>query len=861
MTLLRLLILRSLRSRPLRTLLSGFGIVLGVATILAISITNQTALESVTRLFKDTSGKANLVITSADAEAGGFSESVLQRLRAVPGLAGVVPTVHVQTILAEEAGQAEIGLNFFGASAGGLTLYGIDPTLDPQAREYKLVAGEFLSPQGEGDQILLVKTFADENDIQLGKAVAIITDSGVEKLRVVGLMAKEGPGQLNNGSFGVIPLETAQKLFYRNNELDQVDLIATPENTSTEALGSLRTSLQATLGDEYTVTYPASQGQRMTQMLGSYQIGLNFLSGMALFVGAFLIFNAFSMTVVERTREFGMLRTVGMTRSQVTRQVLLEAATLGLLGSILGVGLGILLARGLTSLMEVMLSQDLSSIAIPQGVVVSSMLVGILVALVSASIPALQAGRISPLEALRVRGVGKEGWLIRKGWIPGAALLVFSAVILVINPFPYDVQFRMGSMVVFSLFLGGTLMIPASVNVWERTLRPVIRLFYGNSGRLGSSNIQRAKLRTTLTAAALMIGVSMIIVVWVMTDSFKGDLDKWLEGYIGGDLYVASSLPMGRDVWRRLEAVEGVAAAAPVRYFDVERRTPAGEKEKLAYMGIDPASHSQVTTFIFSQPNTDAFSALQQLADGDSVFISSVIAEKSGLKAGDSITLLTKTGEKPFKVAAVVVDYYNQGLVVTGSWVDMARYFRQKDANAFLIKVLPGFDIDQVGQRIDDLYGKRDQLIVESNEALLQRVSGLMQNAFSMFDVLALIAMLVGFMGIMNTLTMNVMERTQEIGMLRGVGMTRLQVLVMILAEAVQIGLLGGVLGLAFGVILSRILMAAMTAMSGYTLAYVLPWDRVLLAILMAVVISQLAALLPALKAARTRILEAIQYE
>ena len=130
-----------------------------------------------------------------------------------------------------------------------------------------------------------------------------------------------------------------------------------------------------------------------------------------------------------------------------------------------------------------------------------------------------------------------------------------------------------------------------------------------------------------------------------------------------------------------------MAAAAPVRYFDVEWRTPAGEKEKLAYMGIDPASHSQVTTFIFSQPNTDAFTVLQQLADGDAVFISSVIAEKYGLQAGDSITLLTKTGEKPFKVAAVVVDFYNQGLVITGSWVDMGRYFRQKDANAFLIKV------------------------------------------------------------------------------------------------------------------------------------------------------------------------------
>jgi len=861
MRLTHLLILRSLRSRPLRALLSGFGIILGVATILAIGVTNQTALDSVERLFKDTSGKANLVITRADVEAGGFSENLLQRLRAYPGLEAAVPSLHVQTLLAEQAEQSEIGLNFFGASAGGLMLYGIDPEMDGKAREYKIVQGSFLSPMEGDEQIVLVQTFAEENDLQVGKMVTLITYGGVEKLRLVGLMAKEGPGLLNNGSFGVIPLAAAQKLFYRQNELDQIDLVVSAEYSDGEALEQWRAGLQAYLGSEYTVTYPASQGQRMTQMLGSYQIGLNFLSGMALFVGAFLIYNAFSMTVVERTREFGMLRTVGMTRAQVTRQVLLEAAALGVFGSVLGVGLGLLLARGLSSLMEIMLSQDLANIVVPREVVITSVAAGMLVAILAAAIPAWQAGRISPLEALRIRGAGKEGWLIRKGWILGATLLILSAVILILNPFPYDVQFRLGSLVVFSLFLGGTLMIPASVAVWERGLRPLMHLVYGASGRLGSSNIQRAKLRTTLTVAALMIGVAMIVIVWVMTDSFKGDLDAWLEGYIGGDLYVASALPMGRDVWKRLESVPGVAAVAPVRYFDVEWRNPTGAKEKLSFTGLDPASYTRVTSFIFSQATAEPVQAIQQLAAGDAVFISSVIAEKYHLQPGDDITLITKTGEKPFKVAAVVVDYYNQGLSISGSWVDMGRYFRLKDANAFLIKVKPGYDIDQVGDLIDRLYGKRDQLIIESNKALLERVSSLMQQAFSMFDVLALIALLVGFMGIMNTLTMNVIERTQEIGMLRGVGMIRWQVLTMILAEAMQIGLLGGVLGLVFGLILSRIFMAAMTAMSGYTLTYALPWERILLAILVAVLVSQIAALLPAIRAARTRILEAIQYE
>jgi putative ABC transport system permease protein len=358
-----------------------------------------------------------------------------------------------------------------------------------------------------------------------------------------------------------------------------------------------------------------------------------------------------------------------------------------------------------------------------------------------------------------------------------------------------------------------------------------------------------------------MIGVAMIIVVWVMTDSFKSDLDVWLRGYVGGDLYVTSSLPMGKDVWKRLEAIEGVAAVTPVRYFEVKWKPPTGGDEKLAFMAVDPSSHSQVTSFVYSQTQDGTHQALERLAAGGAVFLSSVLAEKYDLSVGDQITLITRTGEQDFDIAAVVVDYYNQGLVVDGSWVDMSRHFRLKDANAFLVKLEPGASIETVKQTIDARYGDRDRLIIESNQTLLGRVSTLMNQAFSMFDVLALIAMLVGFMGIMNTLTMNVLERTQEIGMLRGVGMTRSQVVAMVMAEAALMGLIGGILGLVFGVILSRVIMLGMTAMSGYQLTYLLPLSRVTLALFMALVISVIAALLPAQRAARVRILEAIHYE
>jgi len=861
MFLTRLLTFRSLRARPARMILSTFGIVLGVAAILAIGITNQTAMLSVTRLFQETSGKANLIITSAEADSDGFSEKILPRLETLNGVVAAVPSIHIQTLLASEAPPSQLGLTFFGENAGGLTVYGIDPMSDRNVRDYELVEGSFLSGDTNAAEVVLVKDYARENELKVGDWVEIVASTGIEKLRLVGLIAKEGAGQLNNGSFGIIPLKTAQRLFYRDDKLDQVDIVVNPDQAGSSELAKIRTDLQSHMGSKYSVVYPAAQGKRMADMLSSYQIGLNFLSGMALFIGAFLIFNAFQMTVVERTREFGMLRTVGMTRRQVTQQVLVEATTLGILGSALGVFLGIFMARGLTRLMEILLGQDLTNIQVPQSIVITGAMVGVVVAILAALLPSMQAGRISPLEALRVRSQTREGWLIRYGWIIGSILLIISAIILVINPFPYDVQFRMGSMVVVFLFLGATLMIPVSVGIWEILMRPFMRIFFGRSGRLGSSNVRRAKLRTTLTVGALMIGVSMIIVVWAMTLSFKGDLDAWLKGYIGGDLYVTSSLTMGNDVWKRLETVEGVAAVAPSRYFEIEWKPEGGKREKVMFRAIDPASYSRITSFIFSQAVPNAQGALEQLAKSNTVFISSVIAEKYGLQAGDTIRLVTKLGEQPFLISAVVVDYYNQGLVIDGNWSDMWRYFRQRDANAVLVKVKDGYMVSQVADTIDEKYGKRDRLMIISNQQLLNQVSSLMSSAFRMFDVLAIISMMVGFLGIMNTLTMNVMERTQEIGMLRGVGMTRGQLVSMILAEAALMGLIGGLLGIIFGIILSRIFMLAMTAMSGYDLTYVLPAGRIVIAVIIAFLVSQLAALFPAIRAARIRILDAIHYE
>jgi putative ABC transport system permease protein len=853
--------LGSLRARPLRTALTTFGVVLGVAVILAISATNASTLAALTQVFSQASGKAHLTVTASDNSALGFPAEALDRISAVGGIAALAPVVRGQASLADADSPGQMDLSMLGAAAGGLTIYGVDPALDVLVRYYKIVEGEFLAPGRDAYDIVLVKNYADEEEIRLGNEIALITPGGNARFRVVGLMEKEGPGQLNNGAFGVIPIETAREVFLRASDLDQIDVVARPEAAAGAALEKLKAALQTRLGPDYTVTYPAAQGQRVSQMLSGYQMGLNMFSAIAIFVGAFLVYNAFSMTVVERTREIGMLRTLGMTRRQVMRQILTEATIVGMAGAVLGVAAGILLSRGLIQVMGLVVAQDITIVRVPAAGIVTALLVGLSVTLAAAAIPARQASRVSPLEALRVRGNARDGWFVRRGWVAGVIILVGSVILLVVAPFPAPLQDQMRDMLVMGLFLGGTLLIPAVVTLTERTVRPLLRRIYGGEGQLGSRNVQRARLRTALTVAALMTGVAMVLSIRAITAAFSEDIGSWIQKYIGGDVYVHSSLNMRADLSRRLDGVDGVAAVTPIRYLDVQRFLPGGGDEKLALMAVDPNTYRQVTSFVFSGEQGDPARLANRLAAGNTVFISSVLSEKYGLKAGDTIRLATRRGARDFEIAAVVVDFYNQGLVVQGSWKDLRRYFGVNDVSAFLLKAEPGQSPRAVRDRIDRLYGRSQHLTVESNEAIRRRALGLITQTTSLFDVMSIITMMVAALGVINTLTMNVTERTREIGMLRSLGMTRRQIARMILAEAGMMGIVGGGLGLVFGVLLARTVLSSMNRMAGFRLEFTLPLAGVIFSLIIALVVSQLAALWPARRAARIRIIEAIQFE
>jgi len=858
MRLTRLITFRSLTTRRMRSILTLFGIVIGVAGIFAINFTNQNAYRSITRLFEGTTGRVSLEIRSS-ANVGGLPQDLLDEVDQTDGVKLAAAVLRLPAALPGE-NQEQIDLDFFGTGAGGLLLHGIDPVLDPVLRDYRVTVGRFLESDSEQPEVVLVESFALEHDLSVGETISILTAFGKADLKVVGLMAGEGAGLTNRGKFGVITLAVAQELAHRPDEVDQIDLVATAAGDDPGAVGKLRDRLASWLGDEYAVVYPASQGDRMAQMLSGYQIGLNFMAGIALFVGAFMIFNAFSMTVVERTRELGLLRAVGMSQRQVTGQVLIEGVLLGVFGAVFGVAVGFFMSKGLMAIMSGLLGQPLDASEVSPQIIIVSLSVGIVVTLLAAYLPARQAGRISPLEALRLRGQQEDGWLNRAGWIIGVVLLIVSAGVLIWNPFPYDVQFRLGSLTVFCLFFGATLIIPVTLRLWQLLSSWLIRLIFGGLGEIGARNLERARRRTMLTCAALMVGVSMIVTTQGMIGSFTADLDAWIDAYTAGDAFISGAVPLTYGLKANLESQEGVELATPLRYIEVSWLSGETE-ERISLMAVDPESYTQVTRFVYSEPKVDPAQAISQLTAGHSVFISGVIAEKYGLVPGDRITLRTHEGDQQFAVAAVALDFYNQGMVMTGSWKDLQRYFDIDDVSTFLLKATPGTDIDQLVQRIRKQYQDDYQLVVESNSSLRERADSLLKQAFSMFDILGILAVLVAALGVLNTLSMSVIERTREIGMLRTMGMTRWQIVRMILAEAFMMGIIGGLLGLGFGLALTRIFLAAMRAMSGYALDFVMPGRAIWLSAIVALAISQLAALVPALRAARTPMLSAIHYE
>jgi len=840
---------RNLWTRKARTVLTVAGIVLGVATIFAISITNASTAKSLEDFFAQSSGQADLSVTSAAESSAGFRQRLLHQVQGFPGVETVVANTWDQSLLLGRDGDV------------GLQVMGIDPETDQRVRSYEVEQGRFLSAEDRRYTVMLVSPLAEKHEIEVGDEVELVVAEGTEMFQVVGLLKDKGAGRLNLGRVAFMPLDVAQRVFERGRKVDQIDLVAETAVADDEiALKQLKEDLQAELGAAYVVDYPGAIGQSVASALSGFNAAMSMFSVIALLVGAMLIYNTFAMTVVERTREIGLLRALGTGKGQLLRLMLSEALFLGLGGTALGLAGGPALAFPLMKLMSRMMGGflPLESFAVPPAGAVQGLVVGLVVTLVSALLPAWRGSRISPIEALREARIQREGFLLRRGWIIGLGLLAVVAV-------DQFMSFLSGELFFITLFLGATLLVPQTIVLLERVIRLGVTAIYGQPGRLGSMNLQRSKGRVSLTVGVLMVGVTMLIAVGSMNASFNAEVREWTEAALAGDLYISSFRSLRLPLMRQLREVEGMGPMTPMRYLYV--RTVGGisaegfheKRELMLVKFIDPQTYGDVASLRFTQDEGEAEAMLERFAQGDAILVSGTVGDLLKVGRGDTVRLRTNRGERDFEVAGVIQDFFQGGRAMYGSWADMKRYFGEDKATLFMARVEPAAEVSQVKQRLEEGLAKSRHLEVESGEEARAEMERATSQVFAMFGAVVWIAIIVAGLGVTNTVTMSVLERMQEIGMLRSLGMLVGQVSRMVLAESLAMGVIGGVFGLLVGLPLSWMMVAGMSQGTGWNMDYIFPGGSFLSGAVIALVVSQVAALYPVWRAARMGVLEAIR--
>ena len=859
------LALRNMGKHLGRTFLTFFGIVLGVAVVFAIQITNASTLASINQLFDRAAGQADLIILPNTSSGDVLDPSLVGKISHIKGVELVVPSVKVNTIMASDANSWEINVDLTGiANTNSLEIHGVIFEKDQEIRLYDLIKGTL--PEDDQYETVITQKYAEDKHLKIGDDLVFLTPSGMERLRICGLLSEDGVGLINDGEVAFAPLNVVQDIFDRGGELDEIAIKSSKAyRSSPKELEALKNAVQEKISKGGRVIYPASRGQMVAKMLSTYQKGLSFFSLIAIFVGAFLIYNTFSMTVVERTREIGMLRAIGMSRFQIIRMVLAEAAFLSVIGSSAGLGLGVMIARGLMKLMGNMVTSSQNTFLVGWGGILQAIGVGIGVTLGAALIPTMQAAQISPLAALRVRA--RTGEKVKPlTWISGFVMIFSGYMIIYKIDFRDNLVFPAGSFAIVLAMLGVTLTVPLFVSLMERLTRPIAVLLYGKEGMIGASNLKRSVGRTTLTVASLMVALAMIIGIGSLAYSFEEDLTAWIDTALGGDLYVRSPISMRTSFARQLENIPGVEAVTPAKYMSVSVAPSSlpknsDEDDTLIMIVIEPETFRKVGDAEFIAGQGDPDENWRVFSQGDAIFVSSVVADRFHLDKGDTLQLLTHRGAHDFLIAGVTVDFNGQGYVINCSYKDLQRWFGESGVDRFTIKVKPGYDVLKVAKEIEKRYKSRKTISVQTTEVFKRNIRSLMDNAFELFDVLNAIGVLIGALGVINTLTMNILERHQEIGGLRSLGMTRAQVLRMVLAESLALGTMGCVYGLAFGYFLAQIMIIGVNKMNAYDLTYIFTPQPFLIGIVLSFVISQGAALLPARKAARVNIVEAIKHE
>jgi putative ABC transport system permease protein len=844
---------RNLRARVQRTLLTAVGIVLGVGIVFGVLTLSNTMSGTFKELFTRAYGAADLTVTAAGG-SGGFDQKALEEVRGYEGVESAAPRYSLSSSLILDRRQKN-GL----PEVRSMRLFGVEPKSAKLATGFELTDGHF--PKS-GKELTLDGGSAKRAGLGIGDRVTVGTPEGPKKLKLVGLLRIPG-GSFGGLAFGMAPLHFAQNAFDKQGQISSIAV----EAAEGVSVSDLRKRLDRRLGEGLQVERSESRTQAISGQLQGFKIALLFFAGTSLFVGAFLVFNALSMTILERTRELGMLRALGSTRAMIARSVIVEAMLLGVLGSLLGVLFGYGMARGLVYLFGRAFLFEITTLLLSPFALVSAIVVGIAVTVVAALYPAMKAGRVSPVEAMRARSTGATA---ETGYSRGVSLLAPVLGLALAGagvPWIYYLAknlsanlegfvYASGITAIIAAFLGISLVIPVLVSPLAALFSPILRLLFGVEGRMAAANATRNRGRTALTAAALMVGISLVVAFSALGGSLLGSIRDYLDGSLGSD-YVVQPTQQNSDASftaklpEQIGRVQGVEKTASI--VSTFRRD--GKKVD-AVFGVDQ-NYPEIFRVNYAAGGPEAFSRLK---NGDAL-VGKQLAEDRELDVGSTIELLGPEGKKKYRVGGILKnDIVGGGMGIYLSQEILASDFNETQSEFLAIKARSGSDREALARRIEAVLEDYPQFTLYSNAEWKAQIESDFNRQYIFFYAIMGVSVAVSAFGVVNTLSMSVFERTREIGILRAVGTTRLQIGRLIIDEGIVISLIGCLIGVALGSLLGYLFVQGSGA-GGFEIHFYYPKLPALAALLSGLFIGIFAGLLPARSAARKGIVEAVQYE
>ncbi len=855
------LVLRGMLQRKLRVLLTGIAIALGVALMAGTYILTDTINHSFASIFQTASKGHDVVVTPTQtlgrqvrSETSPIDEAMLAKVRTTPGVA-------------EAAGGIFTPGTFLDTNRKRLTTGGapafVAATVPPRFESFKPVKGRF--PSGPSE-VALDEATANRAGLKIGQQMIVAGSNVARRYTIVGIVRFGGGESFGGAGAALLIPSEAQRVVGLPGHYDQLDVAADPGVTPATLRARIRAALPATVDVRTGAEQAAKNTSDLESNLGFLRTFLLVFAYVALVVGAFIIFNTFSITVAQRTREFGLLRTLGASRRQVMRSVLAEGLLLGAGGAVLGLLGGLLLAPALDQLFK-SFGADLpdNGTVLETRTVVVSVLVGMTVTVIAGLSPAMRATRVPPLAAMREGVEIPRRKPITRGRYAVPILLVLVVVRLVVALVQGD------SFGTIALITGVGLLL-AYVRLRQRAHGPRYRLtrglargigslvsWRGVTGRLARENSIRQPGRTLTTAAALTIGLALVTLVAVLADGTKATIDAAVSRSFAGNLIVENSSVNNEATIPAILApavarVPGVAAVTPIA-FTVGRRTGSSNNSSITV--VDPATFARVYRVEWEHGSNASLHALEE----GGTIVTKGYAESHHLKVGQPITLLTPTDRHvTVRVAGIASDNARLLGDLTISQRLAASAFGQRDDALAFVSYEPGATDAQVQPAVNRLLASQfPQARSRTAEQFKQDQANQINTLLALIYVLLALSVIVSLFGIVNTLILSIYERTRELGMLRAIGTSRRQVRAMIRYESVITALIGGVFGVVIGVVAAVLITTLTLSGSGYVQSF--PVGTLVILLFVAALAGLLAAQLPARRAARLDMLKALASE